>query len=172
MTDAREWIIQDLNRGDGMLRMQTGDLSQEDAVRRARGDEGASIAWIVGHLLVFRGFALAACGQPRENPWASRFSTQAPATDGAEYPSLDAMLEEWGVLHDALTRAVADLSDDDLGKPTEVFGGGQTVLDLLRFCTGHESYHSGALGLLRVQWGYKHTHVLAMEARGIQASHD
>ena len=97
MFDAREWLIQDLNRGDGTLRMQTADVSPEDAVRRARGDEGASIAWIVGHLLAFRGFALAACGAGRDNPWAARFSTQSPADDGSEYPSLEEMTAEWGV---------------------------------------------------------------------------
>lgn len=172
MHDAREWLIQDLNRGDGTLRMQTADVSPDDAVRRARGDEGASIAWIVGHLLAFRGFALAACGAGRDNPWALRFSTQSPADDGAGYPSLEEMTTEWETLHGDLIVAVSGLSSEDLAQPTELFGGGQSVLDILRFCTSHETYHFGALGMLRVQWGYKHTHVLAMEARGIQANHD
>ena len=172
MFDAREWIIEDLNKGDRTVRMQTGDLRPDDALRRARGDEGASITWIVGHLLAFRGFALAACGQPRENSWATRFSTQSPATEGEDYPSLEVMMEDWGHLHETLTAAVSQLSDEDLEAKTEVFGGGQSVLDILRFCTSHETYHTGALGMLRVEWGYRHTHVLAMEAMGLQASRD
>ena len=139
---------------------------------RPGGDEGASISWIVGHLLAFRGIALAACGSPRDNPWAARFSMLSPADSGEDYPALEEMVEAWGPLHEALVEAVAGLADEDLSQPTEVFGGGQSVLDVLRFCTSHESYHFGALGMLRVQWGYKHTHVLAMEARGIEIPQD
>ena len=34
--------------------LQLGDLENADAVRRARGDSGSSISWIMGHLLDYR----------------------------------------------------------------------------------------------------------------------
>ncbi len=45
--------------------------------------------------------------------------------------------------------------------------GDQTLLDALSFCMWHEAYHVGVIGLLRVEWGRRQTHVLVMEAMGI-----
>jgi hypothetical protein len=168
VSDLANQLAASFDSGSSMFLLQTGDIKQADAVRRARGNEGASIAWIGGHLLSFRGYALAGCGARGDDPWAAMFSMQTPATDGADHPTPSAMRDAWVEVHDRLRRAVLGLSDEQLNAASPMFGGSQSLLDVLRFCASHEAYHLGALGLLRVLWGYRHTHVLAMEAKGMK----
>ena len=44
--------------------------------------------------------------------------------------------------------------------------GQKNLLGGLSFLVWHEAYHIGIIGMLRVQWGHEHTHVLAMKAMG------
>lgn len=44
------------------------------------------------------------------------------------------------------------------------------MAEALSFFAWHEAYHIGVIGLLRVEWGYRHTHELAMEAMSLAAS--
>lgn len=148
--------------------LQLGDLSNADAVRRARGDEGSSITWIVGHVLGYRCMTLRALGVDQDNPYEKPFSANAPATDGAGYPDIAALRAAWSDIHAKLARAVGGLTDDQLLGPSTlpIPLGDPTLLGGLSFIQWHEAYHIGVIGMLRVQWGYRHTHELALEAMG------
>ncbi|MBC7896239.1 MAG: DinB family protein [Cytophagaceae bacterium] len=80
------------------------DLTDELARRRSRGSEGPSVTWTIGHLLDFRHKVLALLGAQRPNPWEASYGDVA-ATDGAEYPTLEAMRAEWNETHGALEKA-------------------------------------------------------------------
>ena len=58
MTPSAATLITQFETANFNLKLQLGDLTNDDARRRARGTEGASISWIVGHLLAFRVYAL------------------------------------------------------------------------------------------------------------------
>ena len=149
--------------------LQLGDLENADAVRRARGDSGSSISWIMGHLFDYRCAALKGCGVAQANPYAETFSFQKPASDGKDYPDISNLRDEWNETHAKLCETLPSLDDEQLLAPSTLPNphGDQALLDALSFCMWHEAYHVGVIGLLRVQWGRRRTHVLVMEAMGI-----
>ncbi len=166
MTDLASPLLASFGTGHFNLGLQLGDLSNDDAIRRARDDSGSSISWIVGHLLDFRCSALAACGVEQDNPYREKFAFNVSATDGSDYPDIATLLQEWNDIHAKLTGAIAGLSEEQLLAKSGLPGphGEQSLLEALSFFTFHEAYHIGAIGVLRVQWGYRHTHERAMEA--------
>ena len=169
MTDLIRPILKGLESAHGLLGLQLSDLKNEDAVRQARGDTGCSISWIVGHLLSFRCSALTACGADHPNPYQEKFSFRTPASDGSDYPQIGELHRAWDEVHGKLIRALSELTEEQLRAGTDIFGPqvDQSLLEALDFFPGHEAYHLGAVGLLRVQWGYRPTQELAMEAKGI-----
>ena len=146
------------------LCLQLGDLSNEDAVKRTRDGAGASISWIVGHLLKHRCDALNACGIEHPNPYAGAFSFDTPATDGSTYPHVGELQTQWNDIHEKLIAAMSNLDEDRLTAADSSPHGEPSLLGSLVFTMWHEAYHIGAIGLLRVEMGYRHTHELAIEA--------
>ena len=65
-----------------------GDIDDAVARRRVRGDDGPSIAWIVGHLLFYRHEIARALGDTTDNPYAELFGSGG-ASDGADYPGIE-----------------------------------------------------------------------------------
>ncbi len=47
-------IMESLKFTDMIMNLVTSDLTEDVATRRSRDDEGASIAWIIGHLCHYR----------------------------------------------------------------------------------------------------------------------
>lgn len=88
MNDLVRPVLAGLDNAHFVLGLQLRGLGNADAVRRARGDAGSSISWIVGHLLSSRCAALQACGVDHPNPYEETFSFQSPATDGSDYPDI------------------------------------------------------------------------------------
>lgn len=151
--------------GDGVVPIATSGVSDEDACRRARGTEGPSIAWEMGHLCQFRVWALGQLGREVEYPFEGVFGDTAD--DGSEYPSMDKLRAEFARLGEELQSALADLSDETLSAPAgDDIHGGKTFLDQFIFFPWHEAYHLGQLSSLRSAMGYKPTSDIVMEAAG------
>ncbi|MCG8455840.1 MAG: DinB family protein [Holophagales bacterium] len=169
MTDLARPLITAYGTADFNLGLQLSDLDPADARRQARDGAGSSISWIVGHLLDSRCHCLRACGVDVENPYAAHFSFQASATSGEEYPEIGELHQDWRQLHARLMETLENLSEDQLLGETSLPNpqGDPTLLGSLAFMAWHEAYHVGAVGLRRVQRGYRHTHELAMEAMGM-----
>lgn len=165
MTALARPIIASFQTANDTLSLQLSDLSNQDAVRRARGDSGASISWIIGHLLDFRCAVLAACGVDCPNPYSEKFSFQSPATDGRDYPDIRELWSQWRGIHEKLLGVLSGLTEEQLNGETALPSTDPTrsLLGALGFYAWHEAYHVGAVGTLRVAWGYRHTHELAME---------
>ncbi len=157
-----------------VMSLQLGDLKNDDAIRRARDGAGASISWIVGHLLSFRCQALQGCGVERDDPYAEKFSFQAPASDGSDYPDIVRLRQDWIDLHTELTTTLSGLSADQLlaEAPTSTPMEDPSVLGVLSFYAWHEAYHVGGIGMLRAEWGFRRTHELVLESMSGSESQD
>lgn len=168
MTDLMRPLLAGAETSNFVMGVQLGDLSNEDALRRARGDSGSSISWVVGHLLSYRCSVLQACGLDHPNPYEATFSFQAPATEGAGYPDIADLRQAWNDIHGKIREALSGLGEEQILGKSELPSphGDGSLLAGLSFFVWHESYHIGTIGLLRVQWGYQHTHerAMAMEA--------
>jgi len=138
---------------DYLLPMALEDLSDEDARKRARGDEGPSIAWIVGHLLHYRVHVLGLLGEERDDPWAEKFG-DAEATDGSDYPTIAEMRDAWEHLAADFAEVMASKTDADFDRPVDGPHDEKTLRDQLVFFAWHEGYHMGALGAQLKRLGY------------------
>jgi hypothetical protein len=164
MTQLIRPVLAGLGNSRFAVDLQLSDMKNEDAVKRARGDAGSSIAWILGHLLSYRCGILKACGIDQPNPYEKFYAAANPASDGSDYPDIAELRKEWNEIHAKLTDALSQLDEDKLLGDYDMPIGDGSFLGALSFFTWHEAYHIGVIGMLRVAMGYRHTHELAMEA--------
>jgi uncharacterized damage-inducible protein DinB len=146
----------------------TGDITEEDAVRRARGGDGASIAWIVGHLCHFRYETMKRLGVEKPNSFAATFG-EGGATDASGYPPLEELRADWSRIHAELEQVMESVTDEQLTARLSGSGtphGEERVVDAIVFFMWHESYHTGQLGTIRKELGYPATADLAVKATG------
>ena len=128
-------IAESLKFTDFIMNLVTGDLTDALATRRARDDEGASIAWVIGHLSHYRYEIMKLLGHEMESPFAEQFGTTG-ATDGAAYPSVEELRSTWADLSTRVRSVVEDASDEQIMKPLGGDGstnGEKKVLDTLVF---------------------------------------
>lgn len=138
---------------DYLIPMVLQDLTDADARMRARGDEGPSIAWMVGHLLHYRLHVMALLGEERDNPWEERFHT-AEATDGKDYPSVAELREAWDRVSRDFAAVMASQSEDGFDRLAVGAHEERSVRDQIVFFAWHEGYHMGALGAQLKRLGY------------------
>lgn len=165
MSASADTLIGSFAITDMLIPLVLNDLSEDDARFRARGEEGPSILWTVGHLLHSRCWVLGTLGTKRDNPWSEHFG-MTPATDGADYPSISETLNAWEELRVELVRVLSDATEEELATtPEKGWHEGQTVRDQVTFFGWHEGYHVGVIGALRKELGYKAPSEKIMEAR-------
>ena len=160
-------ITESMKFTDFIMSLVTGDVSNDVATRRARGDEGASISWVVGHLIRHRYRMMGLLGSERVDPFGEKFADGA--TDGSDYPNIAELRETWNAIA-AESLAVVEAASDELllsslGGADSPHGEKQ-ILDTAVFLMWHESYHMGQLGTIRTQFGLTPTATLAVEAGG------
>ncbi|MEZ4416200.1 MAG: DinB family protein [Gemmatimonadota bacterium] len=136
---------------DQLVPLILDGLSDADARRRVRGNEGPSIVWHLGHLLAHRAAALTRLGVEADNPWQA---FQEPASDGADYPSVAEMRAAWQALSQRLHAALSEASAGQLAGSLPGPHGEQTVLDRLAFDAFHEGYHLGSIATIQKAFGY------------------
>ena len=138
---------------DFLMPLVLDDLSDEDARKRSRGEEGPSIVWTVGHLLNYRIYVLNLLGKERENPYDEKFGNAA-ATDGSDYPSVGELCEAWKSVGDDFRNVLTSKSEEEFDFVSE--GGAhdeKSLRDQVVFFAWHEGYHLGALGAIRKSLG-------------------
>ncbi|NNG15807.1 MAG: DinB family protein [Gemmatimonadales bacterium] len=159
-------IAESLKLTDFIMQVVTKDLTDDVARRQARGDEGASIAWVIGHLLHYRHELMKILGSPEDDPF-KEFS--GSATDGMDYPALEELTKSWAEVSQRVLAVVSRATDQQIEAALPADGGPHAerrVLDTLIFFTWHEAYHMGQLGTLRKQFGLTATSDLVMAAAG------
>jgi len=142
------------------VRLVTSDMTDEDALKRARGGEGASLSWTLGHLCFYRCRVLQLL---KRGPLEFE-EYNASAGDVAEYPALAELKRTWDALAQELEGALDGVTDEQLGATPEGGPPKQRLLDTLVFVTWHEACHMGYVGGLRKELGYRATSELAVEA--------
>lgn len=158
-------IINHFQFTDFILNLALADLKDSDAKRRIRNGQGASISWIVGHLLAYRFRVLAALGHPQENDYEEKYGVKS-ADSGEDYPPINILLQEWNTLTQQYYALLETISDDLLLSPSAKnrnLHGEQTRLDEIAFFPWHESSHLGAIGLMRLEMGYPAISELVMK---------
>ncbi len=166
MANTSAPIMESLKFTDMIMNLVTSDLTDDVATRRSRDDEGASIAWIIGHLCHYRYEIAKLLGGKAESPFAETFGN-AGATDGSNYPDLAELNANWTATSALVLAAVEAATDEQIMIPLggkDSPHGEQLVLNTLVFYMWHESYHMGQLGTLRAQYGLTPTATLAVEA--------
>ncbi len=166
MANTSAPITESLKFTDMIMNLVTSDLTDDVATRRSRDDDGASIAWIIGHLCHYDYEITKLLGGDAESPFAEMFGN-AGATDGSNYPDLAELKANWTDTSALVLAAVEAATDEQIMSPLggkDSPHGEQRVLDTLVFYMWHESYHMGQLGTLRAQFGLTPTATLAMEA--------
>lgn len=149
-------VIKQFQFTDFIVNLALRDLKNSDAIRRTRAGRGASISWIIGHLLAYRFRALAVLGHPHDNKYEEIYGA-APAGDGSAYPPIEILLQEWNAHTREFYPHLESIPD---GKLLSAATAGQnphgekTVLDEITFFPWHESSHIGAIGLMRLEMGY------------------
>lgn len=148
-----------------ILSLSVADLTDDMARRRTRGSEGPSVTWTIGHMLECRQNVLEYLGDERPNPWSRAFG-DVPATDGADYPSLATMRDEWQKMHEALEVAFATTTPATFDTPVPGTGihGETRIGDKISFLAWHEGYHVGVIGAIRTAEGLAGPAVLARAA--------
>lgn len=148
-----------------LMPMVLGDLSQEAAIRRSRGEQGPSILWTVGHMLDYRCMLLGVLGKERHHAFEEVFRNRS-ATDGTDYPPLSAVMHEWNEVHKDVEQALAEADVEEVARKSEQAGVfGERPLDALTFFAWHEAYHFGAIGAERKAQGLPGPAELVMAAR-------
>ena len=138
---------------DFLMPLVLDDLSDSEARKRSRGDEGPSISWTVGHLLHYRTYVLQLLGEERDNLYESKFGNAA-ATDGSDYPSVAELSEAWQSVADDFGEVLASKSEEEFDSVSE--GGAhdeRSLRDQVVFFAWHEGYHLGVVGSLRKSLG-------------------
>ena len=155
----------------GMLSLTLSDLRQEDAVRRWKGGNGSSIAYLTGHLMSSRYGLLKALGVTEENPYGDLFGAGVGAKDGAVYPSITELKVGWDDTAEKLHGALDSVTDGDaLAEGDGLFPiPDNTLRGNLTFIAWHESYHIGQIGIMRTEMGYPSMRQALYAARSAQS---
>ena len=153
---------------DHLIPLILDDLSDAESRVRARGDDGPSIAWHLGHLLSYRHQGLQLLGQADGNPYEEAFE-RSPATDGRDYPtelseqwsrvstrflgaisSATELSEQWSRVSTRFLGAISSATEEAITAP--VTGGAhaeESVCDKIAFLAFHEGYHIGGIAALQ-----------------------
>ena len=169
MTGTTQTLTGTFGTTDFLMPLVLDDLTDEDARERSRGEEGPSIAWMVGHLLHYRHYVMGLLGgEERDNPYAERFA-DAGATDGADYPTVAELREQWGATATDFQALLTSKTEPEFDQAKEGAHDERSLRDQVAFFAWHEGYHMGALGAQLKAMGYMGPAEKVMAAREAEA---
>ena len=156
MSDLIKPIRETYRFNSELVSLALDDLDPEDAVRRMKGGEGSSVAYLTGHLSSSRYGILKALGREAENPYKELYGAGVGAKDGSAYPPLDELAAGWRETAETLHAALDALTDEEALAPSDDSfpTADRTLRGQLAFIAWHETYHVGQIGLLRTEMGY------------------
>src|SRR5947208_6738014 len=123
-------------------------LTPEEFTRDIAGSFGSVRSTLVHALSAEWGW-LDRCGGP----------ARGPKLNADAYPTLDAVVEQWGIVEAYLREFLGTLSDDDLDRVVAfdlgpVAAGAASVGELLQHTATHGIHHRGQVALLLRALGY------------------
>jgi uncharacterized damage-inducible protein DinB len=137
------------------LAKMVGDLSPEEWLNRPN-EKANHIAWIVGHVMWARRDVLIRLDKQWSPPWLDLFAKGGKCSDGAPYPSSDALLDAWREVSSILASALGSVSEEVLSQPAK--NGPPSpdgkISGVVNFLAIHETYHVGQVSYLRGWLGH------------------
>lgn len=123
----------------------------EEAARHRPGGDINSMIFLACHMLDARYFMARLIGITDQCPFQDLFDRAEGIEDMTEYPSLDALQQDWIRISTVLDLRFGDLSIEDLEakSPQEFPVSDPSIQGGITFLLQHEAYHVGQLGLLR-----------------------
>lgn len=125
------------------------DISDTETNTQAN-EQVNHLKWLAGHLTTSR-FAFKDLAQLElENPFGDQFGHGKSIDPGADYPSMESILECWNQISGPISQAFGQISPEVLqaDAPQVPLGEGK-MGDFIDFLMHHEAYHIGQMGLLR-----------------------
>jgi uncharacterized damage-inducible protein DinB len=149
-----------LNSSNMFVHAYVDDLSPDDWM--VRPTEGANhLAWQFGHLLTATKALAEACfpGELPELPegFGEKYTTETSSSDNPEdFHSVDELIALYEAQRQALLKAVAGLSEDDLVKPApeNLEQIAKTVGEVCEFQALHWMMHAGQWAIIRRKLGH------------------
>lgn len=143
---------------NSLFERATKDIPAEQWLTQP-GTNSNPLAWIAGHLVVSRAFAVKLLGGEWSAPWAQLFARGAKQPQPHEYPAPAEIQRAWQEVSEklaaALPRSSAEALNKEVPKGQPSLDG--TVAGTIGFMCLHETYHMGQLGFVRKSLGYGQT---------------
>lgn len=139
---------------DHLLSRALDGLSESEAWHQP-GDANP-IAWIAGHMAVYRHLLASTLGVGTELPWTASFKRTSQPERGAGTPSLAEIRAALASASEPLMARLATLTDEELAKeaPMKVPTKDPSLRGLIAFFAYHESYHVGQIAYVKKWLGY------------------
>ncbi len=148
-------IVDQLNLQTRLFRNVTEGISDENAQKHVAPKVNHA-AWLTGHIVSTRYMVAGALGLEMQEPYPDLFVDGKGLQEGAQYPTMAELTNDWESVSEAIVNKINSLSDEmamnNLPQPTPI--GDATLKSFLNFCSHHEAYTIGQLGLLRRILGY------------------
>jgi uncharacterized damage-inducible protein DinB len=134
------------------------DVGPEDWFRKP-GDDSNHLMWLLGHVVVHRGYVLKHLGLEWESSWLPLFARGSQQADDREYPTVDKMREAWSQISEQLKTALRGVSPEVLAKPAPEGPPSfdKKISGTVAFFAFHDTYHTGQISFLRKWLGYGQT---------------
>jgi hypothetical protein len=109
------------------------------------------VNWIAAHTVWARYNALMFLGTPAGNPYGDLFENFKAYDSSLNYPSLEAIKDEWKKVSGLLREALSSVTEETLAAdaPIKNPGGDFTNGGTIAFFAQHESYDIGQMALLK-----------------------
>jgi hypothetical protein len=130
-------------------------IKNEDSHKRINQNTN-HLAWLTGHIVSTRYMMLNVLGINSTEPFPDLFAQGKGVQADVTYPSLSELTKDWKTISEKLNERLNSISEEELEAnapfPTPL---GSTIKDFISFCSHHEAYTIGQLGLYRRFHGYE-----------------
>lgn len=125
-------------------------FNEELANERISGHNNPPV-WLAAHTLWARYMMLIFLGKPVTNPYAELFDNFKPYDASLDYPSIEAIKQDWQKVSGLLRDAIESVTDEQLSadSPIKNPSGDFTNGGTLAFLAQHESYTIGQMSFLK-----------------------
>jgi len=153
-------MARDLDYIEGMFKTNTGLVTKAaegipvEQWLRKPGDDSNHLLWVVGHLVVSRGYILKTLGAEWSLAWAPLFARGAKPGEDSAYPAAEEVMKAWSDVSGRLAAVLSEVPAEVLAKPRDkpTFDG--KVGGFIAFLAFHETYHVGQVAYLRKWLGH------------------
>lgn len=132
----------------------TSEIKNEDSHKKMNQNTN-HLSWLIGHTVSTRYMILNVLGVNISEPFPDLFAQGKGMQDNVTYPVISELIKEWNSVSGKLEEKLNSLTDSELEAnapfPTPL---GASIKSFISFCSHHEAYTIGQIGLYRRFHGY------------------